>query len=281
MYSVSPPATYSLGIVGKGKNEKVKSFFRYLAHAKACESFAVKENEYWDYEKKEAGVSKADTKLYDAMNKAFTDSKDEFIRQRYWFQMVRYNFYFNVPAAIALFEKYKDSFTKNSIYYRTMASAAGALYKQKNFAKANYYYSLVFAESDKLKTVAHWSFRPQEEADWKQTLALCKNNGERITLWQMLGIFYKDEIRSMQEIYKLDPKSEKMDVLLTRFVNKNENEYSWLADREDSKEKIKAALPWLKEVADKGNTSNPFLWNTSVGYLYFLSENFTFRRSLL
>jgi hypothetical protein len=43
VYSVSPPATYSLGIVGKGKNEKVKSFFRYLAHAKACESFAVKE----------------------------------------------------------------------------------------------------------------------------------------------------------------------------------------------------------------------------------------------
>jgi len=273
--AISPPATYNLGIIGKGKNEKVRSFFRYLAHAKACESFAVKEYEYWDYEKKDAGNSKGDDRLYNAMNKEFADSKDEFVRQRYWFQMVRYNYYFNVAAAIALFEKYKDSFARNGIYYRAMASAAGALYKQKSFAKANYYYSLVFAGNDKLKTVAHWSFHPQEEADWKQTLALCKNNEERITLWQMLGIFYKDEIRSMKEIYKLDPKSAKMDVLLTRFVNKNENEYSWLADRADSKERIKAALPWLKEVVDKGNTSNLFLWNTSVGYLNFLLENFT------
>lgn len=274
-FNVSPPATYNLGIIGKGKNEKVKSFFHYLAHAKACESFSVKEYEYWDYEKKETDVSKADARLYNEMNKAFDGSKDEFIRQRYWFQLVRYNFYFNVPAAITLFEKYKDSFPKNSIYYRTMASTAGALYKQKSFAKANYYYSLVFAGDDKLKTVAHWSFHPQEETDWKQTLGLCLNNEERITLWQMLGIFYKDEMRSMQEIYKLDPKSGKMDILLTRFVNKNENEYSWLTDSKDSREKIKAALPWLKEVADKGNTSNPFLWNTSIGYLYFLSENFT------
>lgn len=272
-FSVSPPATYNLGIIGMGKNAKVKSFFRYLAHAKACESFAVKEYEYWDYEKKEPGISNENDRLYTEMDKAFTDSKDDFIRQRYWFQLVRYNYYFNAPAAIILFEKYKNSFAKNNIYYRAMACAAGAFYKRKSFAKANYYYSLVFSGNDKLKTVAHWSFHPQEETDWKQTLALCANNEERIILWQMLGIFYKDEIRSMQEIYKLDPKSKKMDVLLTRFVNKNENDYSWLTETKGSREKIKAALPWLKEVADKGNTSNPFLWNTSVGYLYFLSEN--------
>jgi len=264
----------NLTIAGKRSNEKVKGFFSYLSHAKACESFAVKKIDNW-YEEKETALPKADPRLYEEMNKAFISTKDEFIKQRYWFQLTRYNYYFNAPAAVTLFENNKNKFPKNTIYYRTMACTAGALYKQKNFAKANYYYSLVFAGNDKLKTVAHWSFHPQEEADWKQTLALCATNEEKITLWQMLGIFYDDEIRSLQEIYKLDPKSNKMDMLLTRFVNKNENEYSWLADKKDSKEKIKANLPWLIQVADKAVTSDPFLWNTSVGYLHFLTGNFT------
>ena len=224
---VSPTATHNLAIISKRSNEKVKNFFYYLAYAKACESFSVKNYDYWDYQKTEPPVPKENySKLYDEMSKSFASSKDEFIRQRYWFQLVRYNYYFNEPAAIMLFEKNKNGFTKNNIYYRTMACAAGVFYKQKNFAKANYYYSLVFAGNDKLKTVAHWSFHPQEETDWNHTLALCTNNEERMTLWQMLGIFYNDELRSMQEIYKLDPKSKKMEVVLTRFVNKHENESS-------------------------------------------------------
>ena len=270
-----PPATYTLDILSKPNNEKIKSFISYLAYAKECELFAVKVFDYWDYQKTETAVSKADPRLYNDMNKIFTASKDEFLRQRYWFQLVRHNYYFNTPAAITLFENHKNNFSKNTIYYRTMACAAGALYKQKKFAKANYYYSLVFAGNDKLKTVAHWSFHPQDETDWNQTLALCTTNEERITLWQMLGIFYKDEMRSIKEIYKLDPKSTKLDILLTRFVNKNENEYSYIADQVNGTDNIKANLAWLTQVADKGDIANPFLWNTSVGYLNFITENFT------
>lgn len=273
---ITPPVVQNFSIISNVKNEKTKNFFRYLAYAKACELFSVKENDYWDYQQKaETAAPKPDSRLYNEMNKIFVASKDEFIRQRYWFQLVRYNYYFNTPAAVTLFETHKNNFSKNTIYYRTMAWAAGALYKEKKFAKANYYYSLVFAGNDKLKTVAHWSFHPQHETDWNQTLALCTNNDERITLWQMLGIFYKDEIRSIKEIYKIDPKSKKLDVLLTRFVNKNENGYSYIADQANTKENIKTNLAWLTQVADKGDVANLFLWNTSVGYLNFLMDNFT------
>lgn len=103
-----------------------------------------------------------------------------------------------------------------------MAYCAGAYYRQKNYAQANYYYSLVFAAGDKLKTVAHFSFHPQEESDWNKTLQLARNNSEKATLWQLLGIHYADEARSIQAIYGLDPKSPRTDLLLTRLVNKIE-----------------------------------------------------------
>jgi hypothetical protein len=275
-----PPAAKNLAILSRRKDEKVRSFFRYLVHAKACEPFSVREYDYWNYEKTTPTASKPEhAMLYDELNNAFGAAKDDFIKQRYLFQLTRYNYYFNPPVAIKLFETNRNSFTKNIIYYRTMACAAGAFYKQKDYAKANYYYSLVFAGNDKLKTVAHWSFHPQDERDWMQTLKLCTNNEERINLWQMLGIFYKDEMRSIQEIYKLDPKSAKMDVLLTRFVNKNENEYSYEGGKTNQDENIRASLPWLRKVADQGNTANPFLWNTSVGYLHFLSNHFSIAES--
>lgn len=276
---IVPSSISNFTIIRGINNEKIKRFFRYLVHAKACESFSVKEFKYWDYQKTETTVlDTAYSDVYDEMNSAFTASQDEFVRQRYWFQLIRYNYYFNEQAAITLFENHKNSFAKNTIYYRAMACAAGVFYKQKNYAKANYYYSLVFAGNDKLKTVAHWSFHPQQEADWQQTLALCTNNEERAALWQMLGIFYKDEKRSIQEIYKLDPKSARMDVLLTRLVNKNEsgnNPYLYWEEKKINKEDRSALLQWLTQVADKGNTSNPFLWNVSVGYLYFINDNFS------
>ena len=107
-----------------------------------------------------------------------------------------------------------------------MAYAAGAYYKLKNYSKANYYYSKVYDGCNALKTVAHYSFHPQEENDWKATLALCANNEEKITLWQMLGVFYSDETRAMKEIYQLNPHSEKLNLLLTRAINKEELRFS-------------------------------------------------------
>jgi hypothetical protein len=261
-------------IADKGKNEKLMRFVTYLSAAKRCESFAVKYVDYWSSDEDAKTPASGDARLLEDLKKQFKDSKDGFLRERYWFQLVRYYYYFNPAAAIALFEEHRRSFPVNTIYYRTMAAAAGALYKQKNYARANYYYSLVFAGSDKLKTVAHWSFHPQDESDWKQTLALCTNTNEQATLWQMLGIFYKDEIRSMREIYKLDPKSPMLDLLLTRFVNKNENEYSFFQDQTNSRARIKEALSWITEVADKNVISNPFLWNISTGYLYFLTGDY-------
>ena len=281
-----PPAARRYPSLTANNNDKVKSFFRYLSYAKNSEDFAVQDvSNYWDYEETKNNRPKAATfaNLLSGLNAAFADTKDAFVKQRYWFQLVRFYFNFDAPKAIQLFEQNQANFSKNTLYYRTMAYAAGAYYKQKNYAQANYYYSLVFDAGNNLKTVAHFSFHPQDEKDWQKTLSLCKNDNEKTTLWQMLGIFYADEARSINEIYKINPQSNKLDVLLTRLVNKAEIDGSrYYQDGEEKTnmqqertQNLVAQIKTIQPIADAGKVANPFLWNVSVGYLQFLAQNYT------
>ena len=250
------------------------AFVQYLTIAKGCEPFATSnDGNDWDYNSDKRKAPQAVKNITaQTIETLMQQTSNTFVKERYWFQLVRYNFFFDLPAAITAFDKYKNSFDKNVMYYRTMAYTAGAYYKQKNYSIANYYYSLVFASNDDMKCLAHWSFHPQEEKDWQQTLALCKDNNERITLWQMIGIFYSDETRSIDEILKINPTSTTVDLLLTRTVNEVESSYT---PYEDSSRNLSKTFNWCKNITDNGKISNLFLWQISTGYLAFLKEDYT------
>jgi len=251
---------------------KEKAFLQYLTIAKACESFATNGvRNSWEYDEAKKPSPPPDNINANMIETLMQQASEPFLKERYWFQLVRFNFFNSIPDCITAFESNKKNFSNSVMYYRTMAYAAGAYYKQKNYSKANYYYSLVFAGNDALKTVAHYSFHPQEEKDWQQTLALCANNKERITLWQMLGVFYQDEMRSMQEIYKLDAGSPTLDLLAMRKINELETGNS-------KPQEINEAFAWYKKVTDENKESNPFLWNISTGYLAYMKNDFTTAR---
>jgi hypothetical protein len=249
---------------------KEQSFLQYLTIAKACESFAVDNvRDSWDYDTRaKKPVTPPPFDNVQTIEKLMQKESQDFIKERYWFQVVRYNFFNDLPSCAASFENNKKNFSHSVTYYRAMGYAAGAYYKQKNYSKANYYYSLMYAANDPLKVVSYWSFHPQEEADWQQTLAMCANDKERITLWQMVGIGYADEMRSMKEIYKLNPADPTIDLLLLRSVNKLESQSY------DTSIHINATFEWCKKITDDGKVSNPFLWNVSTGYLAFMQQDY-------
>lgn len=255
------------------KDDRQRLFMRYLTLAKAAETYANNVYPSWYYDEDKPTINWAELSyLADEFEGGLKNNKDVFMKERYWFQLVRYQYFVKPDLATKAFEKYRAEFPADNMFYRTMAYAAGAYKKIGQVSRANYYYSLVFANDRMLRTVAHFSFHPQEEADWDETLAICKSADERATLWQMLGIFYGDEVRSMREIYKLNPASDKIDVLLTRFVNKVENPGKDTA--EDSiNNQLNYIIPvsaWVCQVADEGRVSNKFLWDTAAGYLRFL-----------
>ncbi len=250
------------------KDKKLKAFFTYLKEAKAAEIYAAHDsyNYWWSEEEKEAAekqyLSEAEIAFTQSKfwQKSLSTIKDKFLIQRYYFQLVRSLFFARkYDDCIAKFNEFEKKTTSGNMYYRAMTYAAGAYAKNNNSSMANYMYSKVFTYNNNLKTVAHYSFHPQDENDWNKTLALAKNNEEKIILWQMLGINYQDEFRSMQEIYKLNPKSDKLDLLVTRYVNKMEREINV------TKTNVSDVVAFLKQ--NSKNSNKPYLWEVSAGYL--------------
>lgn len=277
----TPPVSMQSFQLVKKVDKKTIAFLAYLSLAKKSETFAVNNLEYaWDYESKKKNPYYNATPLNNDLLQEFTQAKDAFLKQRYWFQLER-SYFFNAPAqkTVEFFESNEKTFPKNELYYRTMAYAAGAYYKLKNYSKANYYYSKVYDGSNALKTVAHFSFHPQEENDWKATLALCANNEEKATLWQMLGVFYSDQTRAIQEIYALNPRSEKLNLLLARAVNSLERSFISYVYHPGNDFAIKKdtangeLYTLINRIAQAGNTSQPYMWYMAAGYLYMLNGN--------
>jgi hypothetical protein len=276
-----PKALAGIQLVRNKSDKKIAAFFTFLGYAKANESYAATQFDYWDYDEqsKEKALSAVQKNNLTKMEQEFSSSTDIFIKQRYFFQLIRgYFFDARFNDCISFYEKYQTQFPANTLAARCLSYVAGSFYKQKNYAQANYWYSKIYDISNHFKTVAHFSFHPQNESDWQQTLALCKTKEEQITLWQLLGIYF-DEQRSIKEIYALDPKSEKLDLMLARLVNKQElkintNEYGDPTSKSHTDSFSLSSLELVANVAKAENTIKPYLWYLSAGYLNFLKTDY-------
>lgn len=264
------------------RDKNVKAFIHYLSLAKLSEDFAANNRvNYWDYDPKKKKTLTIDvSQLNRDLKKGFETASTPFLKERYWFQLER-SFFFNgsPQEAIDLFDSQEKQFPHDKTYFRTLAYTAGVYHKKKDYGKANYYYSLVYDGCNELKTVAHFSFHPQEEKDWQATLAYCRTSNEKTTLWQMLGVFYGDEKRAIREIYHLDPQSSKLDLLLARAVNTTEQQFLTGVNNYNpvnmNKDTTGTAIQTLiSGIAEAGNTGKPWIWQLAAGYLDMLHGNF-------
>ncbi|MBT1688028.1 hypothetical protein [Dawidia soli] len=264
-----PPAFSRINLV----DERVKGFIIFLNLAKEIENASTTAYEWWDYDesKKQPVVTPQTVARAEQL---YAGAKDEFLKNRYWFQAMKANFYSaNKQNATAFFEKTRNTVPQNTLYYRSMAYVAGVAYQQKQYATSNYLYSVVFDKCPVLRTVATYNFHPQEEADFQASLAMAKNAEEKATLWSLFG-YYADEKEAIRQIYKLNPKSDHLDYLLTRLVNKEEislnSEGFTSADeyREHLKRQVdQQTLQLVTSLAKEGKTGKPYLWNLAAGYL--------------
>jgi hypothetical protein len=264
-------------------SKKAADFFHYLRLAKQCEAYSLTPIPApWEQDSTQKKIPFDARGLDRLLEQGLTTATDPFLRERYWFQLLRSRFYNGTPqGTIQVFDAYSQKFQKNKLWYRCLAYTAGAYRKLHDYAKANYYYSRVFDSCDELKTTAHYSFHPQEESDWQATLALCHTPEEKATLWQMLGIFYSDPIRAIARIYDLDPRSEKLGLLLSRAVNISEQrfghgkntDYDAPYKQNDSADRALAIL--VTRIAAAANTAKPWVWQLAAGYLHMLDHQYT------
>ena len=207
------PALYK---PASGRKEWIPAF-EYLKLAKGL-SKAMHVNEYY-WGEPELDLPKI-KKLHTAFLQGYSTATQPFLKARYGFQYVR------TCRALGLYKEGIEfgerEFTMSpeqagSMYVRIKGHVAGCLYHQGMFAQSNLEFARIYDLGGYYRYIGLQSFHPQNEIDWAQTLALTKNTKEKELLWHLMGI-YADPVRGMEEIYKLNPESEYLPLLLVRAV---------------------------------------------------------------
>ncbi|AOW08461.1 hypothetical protein [Flavobacterium gilvum] len=263
-------------------DSKIKDFVLFLNDAQIIETYSTQKFDSWYYDETVKHATLSDDNWIKSMEKKYNDNKDPFLKNRYWFLVIKSNFYSNKPErAITFFNQTQKSAPKNTLYYRALAYIAGIEYKQKNYAKSNYLYSQVFDKCPTMRVVSAYCFHPQEQKDWKQSLAMAKSDDEKAALWAIQG-YYNDEEKAIAEIYKLQPKNPHLDYLLTRLINNQENKIdrdfkdkTVAENKKRTKDSIaKSTINLVSKIAESDKTLKPYLWNVAAGYLETLNGNF-------
>jgi hypothetical protein len=142
--------------------KKDKEALAYLVFAKKCEPFVVNRFGWEDTPQVNA------QSIEDLLNEGEETIKslsNDFLKQRYIFQLVRLAYYHTAPEnTIKLFDELTLNNQKNYIYYRTLLHKAFALKKAKKNSEANVIFAEVFSNSEDLRCLAF------------KNLAVYKNN---------------------------------------------------------------------------------------------------------
>lgn len=272
------------------KDDKVKSFVEFLYLAQKIETVSIN-RDYWSYDPVVAKTFN-DAKMIQSIENVYNTTSDPFMKNRYWFLTMKARFYSNnKQKAVDFFNKTEKSVPKNVLYYRALSYVAGVNHKQNKFAASNYLYAQVFDKCPELRTVTAYCFSPKNETDWNKALTMAKNNKEKAALWAVRG-YYKDEKQSIEKIYELDPKSEHLNYLATRLVNRQEeainNSFQKDGGENQPMKKLSVAenktenqvkvdqktLDLIAKISAAGNTDRPYLWDLSLGYLQTLKGDY-------
>lgn len=204
------------------KDKKILGFIEFLHFAKLVETYSINTQDDWQYNSSEGHIVGPGDELILDLTRKFRTTKDNFLKNRYWFQTVKAYFYSEKRDSISrFFDLTESSMPRNLLYFRALSYVAGVESLGNKTAIANYRYSLIFDQCEPLQRDACYGFSPQEETDWNASLALAKNTKEKVALWAMFG-YYADEKRGIEEIFNLSPESKYLDDLLSQLMFKEE-----------------------------------------------------------
>ncbi|NLZ95823.1 MAG: hypothetical protein GX921_08380 [Bacteroidales bacterium] len=251
---------------------RVRAFVEFAHIAKQIDKFAAPvrdEDLYWNYKSARTNGEGVPRSNINELAERYNNASDPFLKNRYWFQNIKALFYANLREEFEeFFETTKQQEPQNILYYRALGYLAAFEYEQKKYKEANIIYANIFDKAPTMRTVATNSFHLESEDIWLENIALAETTDEKIALWTILG-YLKDEERAIAEIYKLDPRSKHIDLLLTRIINKQElnAENGLFATDVDSNKFVdEHFLKLITRIAADNKISNPYLWHSAIGY---------------
>jgi len=274
---------YNNSLISFWKKHNYSNDIDYLFFIKKCEPYVKVTYDTW------GGISaKRDTAgmadLIKVGEKRHNECKNNFLRDRYAFQVIRLLHYsYHYKEAINYYEKYFGGSKNSLIKYWALEHKAGCLDHLGQNAKANYIFAEIFQNCLSRRIACSQSFGCRNDSVFNATLALCKNADEKATVILLYG-YDGDNVNvpSMKKIYSLNPKSDYLELLLERGISQMEREILptyyenayyeslWYNGDNFGRSIIKSYDAFdslVIKIAAENKTSNPFIWDFAAGYI--------------
>ncbi len=258
----------------------------YLIFARHCEPYVTQQNSGWTrIERNWEQIQQ----LIEEGRERLLRTPSHFLRMRYAYQVIRLAHYagkwqYTVDLYNELLPKIERR-RPTAAYYWALGHLAGALQRLGKTAEAAYRYSLIFRHCPSKRIQAFRSFYLKDENDWNAALRLCRNDSERATLYLLRAAKSRVmSISDLETIYRLEPKSPHLEIILVGIVQQLERIFLYNAFTQRKRhaspprEPLDAAAKRLidlqraaRRITREGKTLKPILWQAMAGYLEVLA----------
>ncbi|UZT96757.1 hypothetical protein ODZ84_16235 [Chryseobacterium fluminis] len=221
--------------LGNGSYQKYREGIDYLIEAKYLEPFMrinFVENEnsfYYDGNQNGKNATQLDyNKTIAALTSLYNAAQNLEIKQRYGYQLVRFNHYTrNYDAATQAFKTYIEPVKlRGSVYFMALDQLAGAQRGLQMNTDANWNFFQVFMNSKSRKESAFVSMKLSDTASFNNIMKRAGTNEEKNMAYFLLGYEdFNNPIPIMEKMYDINPDSEMLKVMAVRSINELERSY--------------------------------------------------------
>lgn len=229
------PNNQLLKKLGTGFYQKYKEGIDYLIEAKYLEpymriNFVENENSfYYGGSGNDKNATNLDyNKTIAALTSLYNAATNPEIKQRYGYQIVRFNHYTrNYDAATQAFKTYVQSIKlKGAPYFMALDQLAGAQRGLEMNSDANWNFFQVFMNSKSRKESAFVSMKLSDTASFNNIMKRAGTNEEKNMAYFLLGYEdFNNPIPIMEKMFEIDPNSEILKVMAVRSINELERSY--------------------------------------------------------
>ncbi len=276
----------------------------YLLYAKQVEPHVIGGEGDWEALQRDS--LKMD-KLIKNGQQLYAAAKKDIFKLKYAYQVLRLAHYSGRYAdVINWYEVYVAKTTSSSVLQTLcLALKAGALFRSGQQKEAAYLFSKVFAATTAKRISNYLGFvwSVDSKVDKKDYLALCRNEKERASMLSLFALGNSNNnLDDLKEIYRLNPASEELEVLVVREINKLEEKYltpamqkvpggksfyfTWTDERTDSimtdaEKEVKDLSGFLHDAAQSKVLKNAGLFETAAAYAAYMIRDYPTAKSYL
>lgn len=230
------PTNQLLITLGPGFYQKYSEGIDYLIEAKYLEPYMkinyIESGDSFYYRETETSGKNATNldynKTVSALTSLYNAAKNPEIKQRYGYQLVRFNHYTrNYDAAVKAFKSYVEPLRlKGAPYIMALDQLAGAQRGLGMNSEANWNFFQVFRDSKSRKESAFVSMKLSDTASFNNILKRAATNEDKNMAYFLLGYEdFNNPIPVMEKMFDINPDSEILKVMAVRSINELERSY--------------------------------------------------------